>query len=100
LRSGLLCFCRGSGGAIFCGILGSVQDGGRERRQGGDRGDDELPFVYGTSKPLSKADFIKECGKLFDQKTRRCFAKAKPVKEDDRDSYSVFAAKRFSRLRK
>jgi hypothetical protein len=50
----------------------------------------KLPFVYGTSKPLSKADFIKECGKLFDQKTRRCFSKAKPVKEDDRDSYSVF----------
>ena len=50
----------------------------------------KLPFVYGTSKPLSKAEFIKECGKLFDQKTRRCFAKAKPVKEEDRDSYSVF----------
>jgi hypothetical protein len=49
-----------------------------------------LPFVYGTSKPLSKADFIKECGKLFDQKTRKCFSKAKPIKEDNRDSYSVF----------
>jgi hypothetical protein len=50
----------------------------------------KLPFVYGTSKPLSKADFIKECSALFDQKTRKCFSKAKPIKEDDRDSYSVF----------
>jgi hypothetical protein len=49
----------------------------------------KFPFPYGT-KHLSKAEFIKECGKLYDQKTRRCFAKAKPVKEDDRDSYSVF----------
>jgi hypothetical protein len=50
----------------------------------------KLPFVYGTSKPLSKADFIKECAELFNQKTRRCFSKAKPVKDDGRDSYSVF----------
>ena len=50
----------------------------------------KLPFTYGTSKPLAKAEFIKECGELFNQKTRRCFAKAKPVKDDSRDSYSVF----------
>jgi hypothetical protein len=49
----------------------------------------KLPFPTG-SKPWSKAEFIKECGKLFDQKTRRCFSKAKPIKEEDRDSYSVF----------
>jgi hypothetical protein len=49
----------------------------------------KIPFPYAT-KHLSKAEFIKECGKLFDQKTRRCFSKAKPVKEDDRESYSVF----------
>ena len=49
----------------------------------------KIPFPYGT-KHLSKAEFIQECGKLFDQKTRKCFAKAKPVKEDDRESYSVF----------
>jgi len=49
----------------------------------------KFPFPYGT-KHLSKAEFIKECGKLFDKKTRRCFPTAKPVKEDDRDSYSVF----------
>jgi hypothetical protein len=49
----------------------------------------KLPFPYGT-KHLSKAEFIKECGELFNQKTRRCFSKAKPIKEDDRDSYSVF----------
>lgn len=49
----------------------------------------KFPFPYGT-KHLSKAEFIKEYGKLFDKKTRRCFPTAKPVKEDDRDSYSVF----------
>ena len=49
----------------------------------------KIPFPYGT-KQLSKAEFIKECGELFGQKTRRCFSKAKPVKEEDRDSYSVF----------
>lgn len=49
----------------------------------------KIPFPYGT-KQLSKAEFIKECGALFDKKTQRCFSKAKPVKEDDRDSYNVF----------
>ncbi len=49
----------------------------------------KLPFPTG-SKPWSKAEFIKECGTLFHGEARKCFAKAKPVKEDDRDSYSVF----------
>jgi hypothetical protein len=49
----------------------------------------KFPFDNGA-KYLSKAEFIKECGALFDKKTRRCFSNAKPVKEDDRDSYSVF----------
>jgi hypothetical protein len=49
----------------------------------------KIPFPYGT-KQLSKAEFIKECGELFNKKTQRCFSKAKPVKEDDRDSYNVF----------
>lgn len=49
----------------------------------------KLPFPYG-SKQLSKADFIKECADLFNQKTRKCFSKAKPVKDDGRDTYSVF----------
>jgi len=49
----------------------------------------KIPFPYGTTK-LSKADFIKQCGELFGKKTQRCFSKAKPVKEDNRDSYSVF----------
>lgn len=49
----------------------------------------KIPFPYGT-KQLSKAEFIKECGKLFDKKTQKCFSKAKPIKEDNRDSYSVF----------
>ena len=49
----------------------------------------KLPFPYG-SKQLAKVDFIKKCAELFNQKTRRCFSKAKPVKDDGRDSYSVF----------
>lgn len=49
----------------------------------------KIPFPYGT-KRLSKAEFIKECGELFNKKTQRCFRSAKPVKEDNRDSYTVF----------
>jgi hypothetical protein len=47
----------------------------------------KLPF--GDEK-LAKADFVKQCDKLFSAKVRRCFRNAKPVKEDKRDSYSVF----------
>ena len=49
----------------------------------------KIPFPYGE-KQLSKAEFIKECAELFNQKTGKCFSKAKPVKDDGRDSYSVF----------
>ena len=45
-----------------------------------------LPF-YGK---MAKAAFMKECDELFTAEVRRCFRKAKPVKEDRRDSYSVF----------
>ena len=48
-----------------------------------------LPFFY-HSKHLSKADFVKNYASLFNQKTQRCFAGAKPVKAKDRESYSVF----------
>jgi hypothetical protein len=47
----------------------------------------KLPFGY---EKLAKADFVKQCDKLFSAKARRCFRNAKPVKEDKRDSYSVF----------
>jgi hypothetical protein len=45
-----------------------------------------LPF-YGK---MAKAAFMKECDELFPAEVRRCFRNAKPVKEDNRDSYSVF----------
>jgi hypothetical protein len=38
----------------------------------------------------SKADFIKGYALILDERTRRCFSKAKPIKDDGRDSYSVF----------
>jgi hypothetical protein len=46
----------------------------------------KLPF-YGK---MAKADFMKECDELFPPKVRRCFRNARPVKEDKRESYSVF----------
>ena len=49
----------------------------------------KFPFGY-AAKGLTRAEFIKECAVLFDGKTRACFGKEKPVKEDSRDSYSVF----------
>jgi hypothetical protein len=49
----------------------------------------KFPFPYG-SEQLSRAGFIKKWGEIFDQKTRKCFRSAKPVKEDKRESYSVF----------
>jgi len=38
----------------------------------------------------SKAEFIKGYALILDERTRRCFSKAKPVKDDKGDSYSVF----------
>jgi hypothetical protein len=49
----------------------------------------KLPFLL-DSKPLAKADFIKQCGKLFDRNAQRCFSNAKPVRDPKQDSYSVF----------
>jgi hypothetical protein len=49
----------------------------------------KFPFDNGA-KLLSKAEFIKQYGELFDRNTQRCFSKAKPVKDDKRDSYNVF----------
>ena len=49
----------------------------------------KFPFDY-YAKRLTKADFMKECDAIFSAKVQRCFRDAKPVKADDRDSYSVF----------
>ena len=49
----------------------------------------KFPFDNGA-KYQSKEEFIEQCGALFDKKTQKCFSKAKPVKEDNRDRYNVF----------
>ena len=57
----------------------------------------KFPFDY-YGKPLTKADFIKQCDAIFSDKgdaissdkVQRCFRNAKPVKHEDRESYSVF----------
>jgi hypothetical protein len=49
----------------------------------------KFPFAYGGSS-LTKADFMKQCDAIFSAKVQKCFRNAKPVKHDDRDSYSVF----------
>ena len=49
----------------------------------------KFPFAYGGSN-LTKADLMKKCDAIFSAKVQRCFRDAKPVKHDDRESYSVF----------
>jgi len=49
----------------------------------------KFPFAYGGSN-VTKADFIKKYDAIFSAKVQRCFRDAKPVKADDRESYSVF----------
>lgn len=49
----------------------------------------KFPFVNGGD-ILKKADFMKKWDAIFSAKVQRCFRDAKPVKADDRDSYSVF----------
>jgi hypothetical protein len=46
-----------------------------------------FPFAY---EKLTKADFVKQCDEIFSAKVRRCFRNAKPIKANNRDSYSVF----------
>jgi hypothetical protein len=48
----------------------------------------KFPFYFGKS--LTKGDFIKQCDAIFSAKVQKCFRNANPVKDDDRDSYSVF----------
>ncbi len=49
----------------------------------------KFPFDY-YGKQLTKADFIKQYDAIFSDKVQRCFRNAKPVKDADRESYSVF----------
>ena len=49
----------------------------------------KFPFAY-LSEQLAKADFIKQWDKIFSQKVQRCIRNAKPVKDPNRESYSVF----------
>jgi hypothetical protein len=46
-------------------------------------------FPFGDDQ-LTKATFVKKCDEIFSSKVRRCIRNAKPVKDDKRDSYSVF----------
>ena len=71
--------------AIWIQFKAAVTNGNKEAIAGMTK----FPFAYGD-KQLSKAEFVKQCDTIFSQKTRKCFEKAKPTKEQDRDSYSVF----------
>ena len=46
----------------------------------------ELPFM----KQLTKAAFLQQYPSIFTKAVRKCFATAKPVKAEERDSYVVF----------
>lgn len=52
----------------------------------------KLP-IYLANKEQSKAGFLKLYPSLFSKKVQTCFLKAKPVKEYNQDSYSVFCGK-------
>ncbi|MBS1807851.1 MAG: hypothetical protein JST84_06650 [Acidobacteria bacterium] len=60
----------------------------------------KLP-MYLANKEQSKDGFLKLYASLFPKKVKTCFATAKPVKEYNSDSYSVFCGKSiyvFSRV--
>jgi hypothetical protein len=48
----------------------------------------KFPFNY--REQLTRADFIKQFGVIFNAKVRKCFRSAKPEKETNRESYTVF----------
>jgi hypothetical protein len=48
----------------------------------------KFPFNYG--KKMSRADFIKQFDEIFNAKVRKCFQAAKPTKDTNRESYTVF----------
>jgi hypothetical protein len=57
--------------------------------------------IYLANKEQTKAGFLKLYSSLFPKKVKTCFASAKPVKEYNQDSYSVFCGKSiyvFSRV--
>jgi len=47
----------------------------------------KLPFMM-DGKNLDRADFIKRYGSLFTPRVRRCFARAKPTR--DQEAYEIF----------
>jgi hypothetical protein len=53
-----------------------------------------LPAIY-PSDPGAKAAFLKSYPSLFTKEVRKCFARAKPVRDSDRDSYSVFCGEQL-----
>ena len=48
----------------------------------------KFPFTYGEQ--LTRAQFIKQFDVIFNAKVRKCFQNAKPEKDTNRDSYTVF----------
>jgi hypothetical protein len=48
----------------------------------------KFPFAYG--KKLTRPDFIKQFDVIFNAKVRKCFQNAKPMKDTDRENYTVF----------
>ena len=48
----------------------------------------KFPFNHG--KQLTKAEFLKQFDVIFNAKVRKCFQNAKPEKESNRESYTVF----------
>ena len=47
----------------------------------------KFPFNYGER--MTKADFIKQFDVIFTAKVRKCFQGAKPMKDTNRESYTV-----------
>ena len=52
----------------------------------------KLPFMI-ENKDLDRAAFIKRYGSLFTPRIRRCFARAKPTK--DQDAYEIFCGEQI-----
>ena len=73
----------GSCASFWVQFQASVAKGDKEAIAGMTK----FPFAYG-GRLLSKGDFIKAYGEIFSG--TKCLAKAKPVKADDRESFSVF----------
>jgi len=47
-----------------------------------------FPFNYGER--MNREDFIKQFDVIFNAKVRKCFQRAKPMKDTNRESYTVF----------